>query len=1134
MRSSRGSGVEGGLSSVYKATDLAQDAAPVALKMIGRPKSSDSLMRLAFDREVASLRALDHPNIVKFLDSGAEEQTGQFYIVLEWLPRSLNSLLESVEGWDDFATVIGLPLLRALSYAHEQDVVHRDVKPSNVLATEFGTPKLVDFGISKLKTTIDEDPRTLVDFGSGPYAPPDRGSASSPSRDVYGFAVLTLQSLTEVPIRAHDDIGKALDALDAPPRVLDLLGRCVADKAASRPESATVLFHELDSIQSERNDEWVVRPRVHISITARAAEMLASEGVDVRDPDARDTFIAAELNEGCHGLQKPDGTMVIVGSHWSFFAADNSGPYLTFVSALYRPGPALDRDRAAAAELEFEFSARAPTDYVAAAEALKHVRWAIDEHERAAAEARVAALRFRPFDQWESQLRAKLDFERRRQPPLPFRDAELHGQTAVFQLDEPPSADLQGQQWMVDRPDRRGPRFSGEVDSITDSELYLYLSRPPLGELPAAGRLVLDISQSRAAADRQLQALSSLWHGGDGLVRPDLAALVLDPSKSRDPQPVRIDEWVNRDLDDEKRTAVLGALGAQDFFVVTGPPGTGKTSFIAELASQIIRANEGARILVASQTHVAVDNALERIKRENPSLLTVRLGRADKVFLPSVKELLLEEQRDEWIAGVRSQSEAFIRYWAKSAGADLRNVRAALLIGEIVSARREARDRQADIDAVSQVLDGEAGEAAELGAMSRDEIDELKSQRAGRRDALRATKRRLDELTQEAATNLDVRASEIEAFDDEGLADLASACFGGSELADSAVRDAVLLQGEWLEQVGHGPEFDEAFLASASVVGATCVGFAGVKAASRLRFDVCIVDEASKATATEVLVPMVKADRWVLVGDQHQLPPFQDDAYRDPEIIEKFELDRDELKRTLFDRVAEHVRGEAAAFLGTQHRMAAGLGQLISECFYESRLATSEDAPRPLPAAVVGRPVTWLSTETIHERRERRAGSAGLSYTNPTEAAAVLRVLKAMNQRIGFLNQGTPETQQTMVSVLVLAGYLPQVSDIRRRVAPQRADLANLDIEVNTIDASQGREADVVIFSVVRSNEEGKLGFLEETTRINVALSRARRNLLIVGDASFAGGGTGPLDTVRAYMRRHPDTCEVVNLDDWA
>jgi superfamily I DNA and/or RNA helicase len=111
--------------------------------------------------------------------------------------------------------------------------------------------------------------------------------------------------------------------------------------------------------------------------------------------------------------------------------------------------------------------------------------------------------------------------------------------------------------------------------------------------------------------------------------------------------------------------------------------------------------------------------------------------------------------------------------------------------------------------------------------------------------------------------------------------------------------------------------------------------------------------------------------------------------------------------------------------------------------------------------------------------------------------------------------------------VLVLTGYRKQMEELRRAAAGSSSP--QLEIEVNTIDAVQGRESDVMFYSIVRSNPQGELGFLgpRHWRRINVALSRARYGLIIVGDAPFCETHPGPLNDVVTYIRQHPENCRI-------
>ena len=289
------------------------------------------------------------------------------------------------------------------------------------------------------------------------------------------------------------------------------------------------------------------------------------------------------------------------------------------------------------------------------------------------------------------------------------------------------------------------------------------------------------------------------------------------------------------------------------------------------------------------------------------------------------------------------------------------------------------------------------------------------------------------------------------------------------------------------------------------------------------------MDEASKATATEALVPFVRAKKWVLVGDRRQLPPFLDDALTRPEIADQFDLDLDELPRTLFDRLADGLPHAARTMLRTQHRMVQPIGDLVSECFYDGQLLSATRPEHPDLDLALEAPVTWVDTSSLPSHHERSAGAEGLSFVNRAEASLIVERLK----RLEFIAESKKwsEIHGRPLSALVLTGYRPQVTAIRQSIAAQAGELKALHVEVNTVDAAQGREADIAIFSVTRSNSQGRGGFLTASPRINVALSRGRHGLVIVGDLPFCAGIGGPLARVVSYLRTEPPGTTILSAE---
>jgi superfamily I DNA and/or RNA helicase len=288
---------------------------------------------------------------------------------------------------------------------------------------------------------------------------------------------------------------------------------------------------------------------------------------------------------------------------------------------------------------------------------------------------------------------------------------------------------------------------------------------------------------------------------------------------------------------------------------------------------------------------------------------------------------------------------------------------------------------------------------------------------------------------------------------------------------------------------------------------------AGVRGMGDVIYDMCIVDEASKATATEILVPMSRSRKWVLVGDPAQLPPF----FEDESITRLDEFDETEVRQTLLDRFLKDLPEHSVAVLTNQHRMVKPIGDLISEAFYERKLNSPKIRPDVTLPGAFPKPVTWLSTADISDAREFRRGQ---SYRNDAEC----RIIRDALVQIDFLAR----KRKAVYDVAIIAGYVAQVKAIQDIIRDRLHEWSGLKITCSTVDAFQGSEAEICIYSVTRSNPEGKLSFLREKPRLNVALSRGRSALIIVGDDNFCRSivGDNPFRKVLDFFEAHPEHCE--------
>ncbi len=321
------------------------------------------------------------------------------------------------------------------------------------------------------------------------------------------------------------------------------------------------------------------------------------------------------------------------------------------------------------------------------------------------------------------------------------------------------------------------------------------------------------------------------------------------------------------------------------------------------------------------------------------------------------------------------------------------------------------------------------------------------------------------------------------------------------------------------------PQFIAALVASAQVVAGTCLGVMGVPGNKEIIFDLCIVDEASIATPTEVLVPMARARRTVLVGDRRQLSPFQDPELRELGLLEKYMLTEDNQRDTLFNLLSDNLPAGLHKELTTQHRMLPALGEMTSQCFYNGKLRSVPRDQLSYLAGLFPRPVTWYSSSGLEKRASKKVGT---SCINDSEVSQCVAILNRVDFRV---RNGKPGGKQ--LSVALLTGYSEQKKRLKTAVETRRHEWVSFsEIFVNVVDAFQGREADLVIFSVTRSEARG-LGFLREMERINVALSRARELLVIIGDHAYCQGINGavnPLRDVLDHIRTNPSTCAMEEL----
>ena len=279
--------------------------------------------------------------------------------------------------------------------------------------------------------------------------------------------------------------------------------------------------------------------------------------------------------------------------------------------------------------------------------------------------------------------------------------------------------------------------------------------------------------------------------------------------------------------------------------------------------------------------------------------------------------------------------------------------------------------------------------------------------------------------------------------------------------------------------------FDEA-----RVIACTLVGSAN-RLLDGQKFATLFIDEAAQALEAASWIPIRRCSRVVLAGDHCQLPP----------TVKSIAALKAGLGKTLMERIVEN-RPEVVTLLKIQYRMNEEIMRFSSDWFYGNQV---ESAPEVKFRSILDldTPMTWVDTSQIQfpedsavSFKEQFIGE-NFGRINKAEAELTLLALQQYFERIG-----KQRILDERIDVGVISPYRAQVQYLRSQLKKKEyfKPFRSL-ITVNTVDGFQGQERDVIVISLVRSNDEGQIGFLRDLRRMNVAITRARMKLIILGDS---------------------------------
>ena len=280
----------------------------------------------------------------------------------------------------------------------------------------------------------------------------------------------------------------------------------------------------------------------------------------------------------------------------------------------------------------------------------------------------------------------------------------------------------------------------------------------------------------------------------------------------------------------------------------------------------------------------------------------------------------------------------------------------------------------------------------------------------------------------------------------------------------------------------------------ARVIACTLVGSAN-KVLDGKHFGTVFIDEAAQALEAASLIPLRRASRVVLAGDHCQLPP----------TVKSLEAMRGGLATSLMERIVD-MHPSCVTLLTRQYRMRQEIMEFPNRWFYSGAMVADEQV-KWRSILDYDTAIDWIDTSEVKAEdsdsqdddpfREIVAGP-GFGRVNPAEARLCLQALEAYVTRI------TPQRMLAeTITVGLISPYRAQVQYLRRLIGKSKffKPLRRL-ITINTVDGFQGQERDVIMVSMVRSNNDGQIGFLRDLRRMNVAITRARIKLIIIGDAT--------------------------------
>lgn len=340
-----------------------------------------------------------------------------------------------------------------------------------------------------------------------------------------------------------------------------------------------------------------------------------------------------------------------------------------------------------------------------------------------------------------------------------------------------------------------------------------------------------------------------------------------------------------------------------------------------------------------------------------------------------------------------------------------------------------------------------------------------------------------------------------------------------NELAEELCEDSVRAKKtseiikSWAEEMDIDQNYalNEIIMQSVNLVGATCIGINSQKRFSDLQFDVTIIDEAGQIQIHNALVPMSVSNKLIMLGDHKQIPPTADEEVL--KALEDRSIETELYEKSLFEVMYENLPESNKQMLDTQFRMPGEVADIISEWFYDGQYLSS-DIKRGIKSvlpSISDKPFIVVDTGDSDERYETEVSKGDMKERfNDVECDVIVKICKKL-----------AEQNYDLSEVGVISALKAQVNRIKEKLIEAGFEKGAVNEMVATLDSFQGQERNVILYSFVRSSKRSKhqnrIGFLTEIRRLNVAMSRCKKTIVMIGDMKFLS----ECESEKDYRGRH-------------